>query len=106
MATMRLAPQSPAPSPQKEKAAPHWDTAKPSQKAVILLDLAFFIFNVLARNGIIFTHNHFLGHGPRVFLCHIEMACPRRRVQTDFDRCWLRHGVSLLRQALPDPGRS
>jgi len=59
--------------------------------AKTLLDLAFFVIHVLAHDGIIFTHDHFLGHGARVFLGHIEMARSRRGVQTNLDCGWLGH---------------
>ena len=61
---------------------------------MILLDFAFFVFDVLANNGVIFTHNHFFGHGARVFLGHVEVTSARGRVQADFDRGWLRHFTS------------
>ncbi len=63
------------------------------KREAILLDLTFFVINVLACNGIVFFHNHFFGHGPRVLFGHVEMACTRGRVKTDLDRGWLSHFV-------------
>ena len=60
----------------------------------ILLDLAFFVFNVLADNRVVFTDNHFFGHGAGIFLGHIEMARARGRVQADLDCGRLRHWCS------------
>ena len=65
----------------------------------VLLDFAFFILDVLARNRVILPHNHFLCHCTRVFFRYIEMSCSRARIQADFDCSWLRH-VKLLRQNL------
>ena len=59
-----------------------------------LLDFAFFVFDVLANNWVVLTHNHFFGHGTCVFLGHVEVASARGRVQADFDRGWLRHFTS------------
>jgi len=56
-----------------------------------LLDLAFFVFDMLARYRVVFANDHLLGHGTRVFLGHVEMACSRRGVQTNLDRGWLGH---------------
>jgi hypothetical protein len=43
-----------------------------------LLNFAFFVFNMLARNRVIFPSNHFLSHGACVFLGHIKSGqCPR-----------------------------
>jgi len=49
---------------------------------------------MLARNGVVFLDDHLFGHGARVFLGYVEMACARGRVQTDLDRGWLRHVMS------------
>ena len=57
----------------------------------ILLDLAFFVLNVLTRNWVILTCDHLFSHCTCVLFGHIEVACARGRVQTDFDRGWLRH---------------
>ena len=59
-----------------------------------LLDFAFFVFHVLARHRIVLFDDHLLGHGPRVFLCNVEMACPRLGVQTNLDLGWLGHNLS------------
>ena len=63
---------------------------KPSGQA-ILLDLAFLVFDVLARNGVVLLDDHLLGHGACVLFGYVEMACARGRVQTDLDRGWLRY---------------
>jgi len=63
-----------------------------------LLNLAFFIFYVLARYGIVLSHHHFFGHCARVLFGHIKMSGSRARIQADFDCGWLRH-VKLLRRA-------
>jgi len=60
-----------------------------------LLDLAFFVFDVLAHNRVILLHDHLFGHGPCVFLRHVKMPSPRGGVQADFDGGRLRHGASL-----------
>ena len=64
-----------------------------------LLDLAFFIFNVLARDGIIFPNDHFLGHCARILFGHIEVACVCGRVQTNFDCGRLRHFIYSVQAA-------
>lgn len=60
-----------------------------------LLDLAFFVFHVLAYNWVILTHDHFLSHGTGVFLRYVEVASSRSGVQADFDGGRLRHVSSL-----------
>lgn len=60
--------------------------AECGQDRQILLDLAFFVFNMLALDGVIFLDDHFIGHGARVFLGHIKVPRACRRVQTDLDR--------------------
>jgi hypothetical protein len=89
--------------PSKPTNAPRPNTKKPRSRArlfqnlvreQILLDLAFFVFDVLTHNRIVLTNNHFLGHCTCVFLCDVKVACPRGRVQTDFNRGRLRHGMS------------
>jgi hypothetical protein len=58
---------------------------------LILLDLAFFVLNVLAYNWVVFVHDHFLGHCAGVLFGHVEVASARCRVQADLDCGWLRH---------------
>jgi hypothetical protein len=41
---------------------------------------------MLALDGVVFFHNHFIRHGPRIFLGHIKVPSACRRVQTDLDR--------------------
>ena len=60
-----------------------------------LLDLAFFVLDMLPSDRIVFTNGHFLGHGASVFLGHVEVARARGRVQTDLDCRRLRHGYLL-----------
>jgi hypothetical protein len=64
------------------------------QKTKNLLNLAFLVIDVLARDGIIFLHDHFLGLGAGILLGHVEMTRIRRRVQPDLDRVDLRHRLS------------
>lgn len=40
-----------------------------------LLDFRFAKVNVFADNRIVFAFNKLLGHFPRIFLCHIKIAC-------------------------------
>jgi hypothetical protein len=56
------------------------------QSGQILLDLAFFVFNMLTLYGVILVDRHFLGHGPGILFGHIEVPGASRRVQTDLDR--------------------
>ena len=63
-----------------------------------LLDFAFFEINVLAYNGVILTLDHFFSHGACVFLGHVEVTCVSRRVKTDFNGGWLRHGSRPFRK--------
>jgi hypothetical protein len=58
----------------------------------ILLDLAFFVFDVLPLDGIVLFHNHLFGHGTGILLGHIEVPRASRRVQTDLDRRRFGHG--------------
>ena len=60
-----------------------------------LLDLAFFILDMLAHHRVVLTYDHLFGHGACVFLGHVEMARARGRVQTDLDCRRLRHGYLL-----------
>ena len=60
-----------------------------------LLDLAFLELDVLANNRIILAHDHFLGDVTWVLLCYVEETGACRRVQADFNCCWLRHGADL-----------
>lgn len=50
-----------------------------------LLDFGFFEFHVLFCNRIIFTLDHFLGHGAAVFLCNVKEACVSCAFQLNFD---------------------
>ena len=61
---------------------------------------------MLAHNWVVLTDDHFLGHCTRVFLCDIEVACTRGRVQADLDRGWLRHGSSPASSMLVQLGNS
>ena len=61
---------------------------------ISLLDLTFFVVDVLTHNGVVLLHNHLFGHGPRVFLCHVKVPGPRGGVQADLDGGWLRHNIS------------
>lgn len=85
--------------PEKQKTALGGAASSVSQKGKILLDLAFFVFDVLARNWVVFAHYHLLGHGAGVLLGHIKVARASGRVQADFDRGWLRHLTSPLGRA-------
>lgn len=67
---------------------------KKIKTAVCLFDFAFFIFNVLTNNRIIFTNNHFLSHCPRIFFSHVEVASSRTGIQAYLNCGWLRHGKS------------
>jgi len=78
----------------KKKAAHNAQPFQYSYENKTLLDFAFFVFHVLSRNGVVFLDDHFFCHGTRVFLCDVEMACPRRGVQTNLDRGWLGHVYS------------
>ena len=66
-----------------------------------LFDFAFFVFDVFARNGVIFFDDHLFGHGARVLFGHIEVAGACGGVQADFDRGWLRHRLSPVSRGLP-----
>lgn len=73
-------------------------SARPSQifeRGDQLLDLAFFVFNMLTNNWIVLTHNHLFSHRAGVFLGYVKMASPRSGVQADFDGGRLRHVSSL-----------
>ena len=74
-----------------KRAAPNGTAQVFTVLAKILLDLAFFIFNVLALDRVIFANSHLFGHGAGILLGHIEVPGARRRVQTDLDRRRLRH---------------
>ena len=43
-------------------------------KAKTLLDLAFIVLNMLARDRVIFLDDHFFGHGAGIFLGHVKVA--------------------------------
>ena len=58
-----------------------------------LFDFVFLEFDMLAHNRIIFFHDHFFGHGARVFLRNIIKARSSRAFQFDFNGCRLRHCV-------------
>jgi hypothetical protein len=59
-----------------------------------LLNFAFFVFNMFARNRIIFPGDHFFGHCACVLFGHIEVASARAGIQADLNCGWLRHGMS------------
>jgi hypothetical protein len=59
-----------------------------------LLNFAFFVFNMFARNRIIFPGDHFFGHCACVLFGHIKVASARAGIQADLNRGWLRHGTS------------
>ena len=59
-----------------------------------LLNFAFLVFNMLARNRVIFSGDHFFGHCACVFLGHIKVTSARAGIQADLDCGWLRHGNS------------
>ena len=71
-----------------------------------LLDLAFFVLDVLARDGVVLPHAHLLGHGARVLLGHIEEARARSRVQADLNRGRLGHFPVSRGAAAPPAGAS
>ena len=64
-------------------------------KTAELFDFAFFEFNVLARNRVIFPDDHLVGHGPGILLCDIEEACSSCAVEANFDGGWLGHNPNL-----------
>src|SRR6056297_3352207 len=63
-------------------------------KEKTLLDLAFLVLDVLARDGVVLPHRHLLGHRPRVLLGHVEMARVGGRVEPDLDRRRFGHAPS------------
>ncbi len=79
---------------RQEKSRPNQSGLFKLRRGQILLDLAFFVLDVLAYNWVVLTADHFLGHGTSVLLSNVEVASARCRVQADFDRGWLRHGYS------------
>jgi hypothetical protein len=56
-----------------------------------LLDLAFLELDMLAHDGIIFLHDHFLRHVAGVFLGHVKIAGVCRRIEADLDGGGFRH---------------
>jgi hypothetical protein len=91
--------------PQKEK-PPQQDGLPNLGLEQDLLDLAFFVFNVLACHGVVFLNNHFLGHGARVLFGHIEMARISSRIQPYLDRCRFRHFSYSISGSLVPPVKS
>ena len=89
----------PLPRQTRKKGPAKRDPFKCFQSEDRLLDLAFFVLDMLAHNRVVLTNGHFLGHGTRVFLGHVEVARARGRVQTDLDGRRLRHEFS------PEPKR-
>lgn len=78
-----------------EKAVAH--KARPFSETIeekILLDLAFFVFDMLTHNRIIFPGGHLFCHGAGILLGHIEMTGPGTGIEPDFDGRRLRHGLS------------
>src|SRR6056297_1184572 len=59
-----------------------------------LLDLAFLVLHMLARDGVKLADAHLLRHRPGVFLGHVEVAGPRGGIQADLDCGGFRHGSS------------
>ena len=57
-----------------------------------LLDFCFLKLDMLARDRIVFTDRHFLGHRARVLLRDVEEACTSCADKSDFRLGWLRHG--------------
>jgi hypothetical protein len=55
------------------------------KRAKILFDLGFFELNMLAGNWIIFTHDHFVGHGPGVLFGNVEVASVSRGNEPNLD---------------------
>jgi hypothetical protein len=82
------------PSNKNKKAAEKSAAFSKSKRKSILLDFAFFVFDVFAYNWVILTNDHFFCHCTCVFLCHIKVTSARGRVQADFDCGWLRHFTS------------
>lgn len=48
---------------------------------------------MLAGHGVVFTHHHFLGHGPGVLFGHVKKASVSGAVEADLDGGWLSHGI-------------
>lgn len=57
-----------------------------------LLDLAFLVFDMLARDGVVLSNHHLFRHRSGILLGHVEMPRVSGRIQTDLDRRRLRHG--------------
>jgi hypothetical protein len=74
-----------------KKGRPKAPFSKKTGKLFSSLDLGFLELNMLAHDGVIFLDVHFLGHGARVFLRHIEIARVGSRQQLDLDCYGLGH---------------
>ena len=56
-----------------------------------LLDFAFLEFDMLFGNRVVLFQNELFGHRAGILFRHVEKARISRRVEADFDSCWLRH---------------
>ena len=66
---------------------------------VILLDLAFFVLDMLAHHRVVLFDDHLFGHRACVLFGHVEVASTRGRVQADLNCGRLRHWSSPARAA-------
>ena len=79
------------------KPSPRSGNAAPDRRKAVLLDLAFLVLDMLARDRVVFPSGHLLRHRARVLPGHVEMSRACGRVEADLDRRRLRHGSSPSR---------
>lgn len=70
-----------------------------SGRVRVLLDFSFFEFHMLARNRVIFLHDHFFRHCAGILLSHIEVAGAFSAKELNLLCGWLSHGSITFKKS-------